>query len=158
MLTIVLIVLILELTLQLVTNVHMDSLMITYMLIVKVVKLNIINVNIVTKMNVIFVMSTEIYLTVLVLLDMLKLMENVNHVPITALLVLVPHQTVLPVSNQESMPMFVTVLMDYMMMVPKIHNVKFVTIDVLGVMDLISTVLFVPLLEKEFQNVSAKLV
>jgi hypothetical protein len=62
------------------------------------------------------------------------------------------------VSKQESMPIFVTVLMDYMMMVPKIHNVKFVTKDVLDVMDLISTVLFVPLTEMEHLNVTVLLV
>jgi hypothetical protein len=152
------IVLILELTLQLVMNVHTDYLMMIYMLNVKFVKTLIINVTIVINGNVMNVKSTEIYLTVLVLLDTLKLKVNVYLVLTTVKLVLVLLITVSLVLKQESMLMFVTVHTDYMMMVLKIHNVKYVIRDVLDVMDLISTVLFVPLIEKFHLDVIVLLV
>jgi hypothetical protein len=139
---------------QLVMNVHKVTLMIIFMLIANLVDQNTINVTNVAKKNVLFVKLEEIYQTVPVLLEPLKLMELVYLVLITVLLVSVLKITVSPVLKEDSIQKLVIVHMVNMMMVPKIQTVKHVIRDVLDVMHLIFTVPSVTSTERMNQNVN----
>jgi hypothetical protein len=66
--------------------------------------------------------------------------------------------TVSLVLIQESMLMSVIVHMDYMMIILKIHNVKYVIRDVIDVKDKMITVLIAPLIEKFHLDVIVLLV
>jgi len=108
----------------------------------------------VTLMNVPNVKKEEIYHSVIVQLEPLKLKANVYHVLITVKLVQEPQKIVILVLKEESIQTNVTALINGMMMVNNTKNVKNVVIDVLDVKDLIITVPSVPLTEKVNQNVT----
>lgn len=149
----VLFVLILELTPQIVLIVQFISSMIKSMLIVNLVNQLTTDVLNVIQMVVKFVKQTEIYHTVTVVLVLLKLKENVSHVPIIVLPVLVPKKIVFLVLLQELIQTLVLVHMVIMITCQVPLNVHNVIRDVLDVNIKITIVLFVLPTELVFQIV-----